>query len=97
MSFLDYFLGRRRNTAEVAKERLQIILAHERSRTTPDYLPDLQREILAVVAKYIKIDLQEIRVKLEREGDYEVLELNIPLPEDPKGTTIRATTNSRPH
>ncbi|CAK0766244.1 Z-ring positioning protein MinE [Gammaproteobacteria bacterium] len=91
MSFLDYLLGRRRNTAEVAKERLQIILAHERSNlNTPDYLPALQKEILEVVAKYIAIDLHDIRVNLEREGDYEVLELNIPLPEDPKGTTIRA-------
>ncbi len=93
MSFLDYLLGRRRNTAEVAKERLQIILAHEHSsRNAPDYLPALQQEILAVVAKYIRIDLEDIRVNLEREGDYEVLELNIPLSEDSKGTTIRATT-----
>ena len=93
MSFLDYFTGRKRsNTAEVAKERLQIILARERSRNAPDFLPALQEEILKVVSKYIAIDLQEIRVKLEREGDYEVLELNIPLPEDPRGTVIRATT-----
>jgi cell division topological specificity factor len=94
MSFLDYLLGRRSKTAEVAKERLQIILAHERSRNTPDYLPALQQEILEVVAKYIAIDLHDIRVNLEREGDYEVLELNIPLPEDPKGTTIRATAST---
>ena len=94
LSLLDYLLGRRRNTAEVAKERLQIILAHEHrsNRCTPDYLPALQQEILQVVAKYISIDLRDIRVNLEREGDYEVLELNIPLPEDPKGTIIRATT-----
>jgi len=91
MSFLDYLLGRRRNTAEVAKERLQIILAHERSRNTPDYLPALQQEILEVIAKYIAIDLHEIRINLEQEGDYEVLELNIPLPENPKGM-IHATT-----
>ena len=96
MSFLDYLLGRRRNTAEIARERLQIILAHEHTnRNAPDYLPALQQEILAVVAKYISIDLQDIRVNLEREGDYEVLELNIPLSDDARGTTIRATTRAR--
>jgi len=98
MSLLDYLLGRRKqeNTAELAKERLQIILAHERTnRNAPDYLPELQRELLQVVAKYIPIDLNDIQVKLERQGNYEVLELNIPLPEDPRGTTIRAVTPTR--
>ncbi|CAK0770406.1 Z-ring positioning protein MinE [Gammaproteobacteria bacterium] len=97
MSLLDYLLGRRKqNTAELAKERLQIILAHERTnRNAPDYLPELQRELLQVVAKYIPIDLNDIQVKLERQGNYEVLELNIPLPEDLHGTTIRAVTPAR--
>jgi len=84
MSFLDYLLGRRQRTAEVARERLQIILAHERSsRNAPEYLPALQRDILEVVLRYIHISPAEIRVNVEREGEYEVLELNIPLPDEP--------------
>jgi cell division topological specificity factor len=84
MSFLDYLLGRKRNnTAEVAKERLQIILAHERrTRNAPDFLPAMQRDILEVIAKYVSIDQEQVKVTLDNEGDYEVLEVNIPLPEE---------------
>ena len=54
MSFFSFFLGEKKKTASLAKERLQIILAHERngrSPATPDYLPDLQRELIAVISK----------------------------------------------
>ncbi|WP_431777673.1 cell division topological specificity factor MinE [Ottowia caeni] len=68
----------------MAKERLQIILAHERSgrsAATPDYLPDLQRDLVAVISKYVKIDQKDIKVNLERQDDLEVLEVKIELPE----------------
>ena len=84
MSFLTFFLGEKKKTASVAKERLQIILAHERSgrnAATPDYLPDLQRELMAVISKYVKINLADIKVNLERQGNLEVLEVKIELPE----------------
>ena len=56
MSFLDYFKGKKKNTASVAKERLQIIVAHERGqRDQPDYLPQLQQELLEVIRKYVQI------------------------------------------
>jgi cell division topological specificity factor len=81
---LDYLRGPEKKTAAVAKERLQIILAHERAgrgTVTPGYLPALQEELLAVIAKYIKIDRENIKVQLERHGEYDVLELNVTLPE----------------
>ena len=84
MSFLSFLLGEKKKTASVAKERLQIILAHERGgRNTdePDYLPALQRELMAVISKYIKINPEDIKVMLEREDDLEVLEVKIELPE----------------
>ena len=84
MSFLTFFLGEKKKTASVAKERLQIILAHERSgrnAAAPDYLPDLQRELMAVISKYVKINLADIKVNLERQGNLEVLEVKIELPE----------------
>lgn len=85
MSIFNYL--RRRNTAaSVAKERLQIIISHERSqRNTPDYLPKLQEEILAVIAKYIPIDRDQVRVNLERLGGNSVLELNVTMPDEIKG------------
>lgn len=84
MSFLSFLLGEKKKTASVAKERLQIILAHERagrSATEPDYLPALQRELVAVIGKYIQINPDDIKVQLERQDDLEVLEVKIELPD----------------
>lgn len=82
MSIFNY-LRKRNTTANVAKERLQIIISHERSkRNTPDYWPKLQEEILAVIAKYIPIDRDQVSVNLERMGDSAVLELNVTMPEE---------------
>jgi cell division topological specificity factor len=82
MSIFNY-LRRRNTTASVAKERLQIIISHERSqRNTRDYLPRLQEEILAVIAKYVNIDRDQVSVNLERTGDNAVLELNITMPDE---------------
>lgn len=82
MSFLDYLLGTRKKSAQVAKDRLQIILARERvDRKGPDFLPELRQELLQVISKYVKIDLDQVKVNLEHDGDFEVLELNIVLPE----------------
>jgi len=84
MNLLDYFLSKRKKSAVVARERLQIILARERvDRSGPDYLPALKREILEVVAKYVAIDVEQVQVHLQREGNCEILELNISLPEPP--------------
>jgi cell division topological specificity factor len=80
MSIFSRLFGKREASASVAKERLQIVLAHERaSRTAPDFLPVLQREIMAVVAKYLEVDDDMIRVTLEKEGTTSMLEINVEL------------------
>ncbi len=84
MSLLSLFLGEKKKSAAVAKERLQIILAHERSGRNPgqpDYLPALQRELMAVISKYVKINAEDLKVHFERQDDLEVLEVKIELPE----------------
>jgi cell division topological specificity factor len=84
MSIFSFLLGEKKKTASVAKERLQIILAHERSgrnAAQPDYLPELQRELVAVICKYIKIDPKDIKLNLERQDNLEVLEVKIELPD----------------
>jgi cell division topological specificity factor len=84
MSLLSFLLGEKKRTASVAKERLQIILAHERSGRNPgqpDYLPALQRDLVNVISKYIKIDPQDIKVHLEKQDNLEVLDIKIELPE----------------
>ncbi len=82
MSFFDYF-RRKQKTATLAKDRLSIIVARERASTrgAPDYLPQLQQELLAVIARYEKIDLQEVGVRIDSSGGCEVLEINIVLPD----------------
>ncbi|AGH85926.1 cell division topological specificity factor MinE [Ralstonia nicotianae] len=83
MSILSFLLGEKKKTASVAKERLQIILAHERSsHSAPaDYLPALQRELVAVISKYVKIGNDDIKVNLERQDNLEVLEVKIEIPQ----------------
>jgi len=86
-SFLSFLLGEKKKTASVAKERLQIILAHERAGRNagqPDYLPALQRDLVAVISKYIRIDPHDIKVHLEKQDNLEVLEVKIELPEAAK-------------
>ena len=84
MSLLNYF-RRAPKSASLAKDRLSIIVARERAGSRPgtgaDYLPQLQQELLAVIARYEKIDLSNVTVSLDRHGGSEVLELNITLPE----------------
>lgn len=84
MSLLSFLLGEKKKTATVAKERLQIILAHERSGrggSRADYLPQLQQELVAVISKYVSINANDIKVHLERQDNLEVLEVKIELPE----------------
>ena len=83
MGFLSFFLGEKKQTASVAKERLQLIIAHERTEanTAPNFLPDLQRDLVQVISKYVNINADDIKVSLEKQGNYEVLEVNIVLPD----------------
>ncbi len=85
MSILDFFRatrGKRSGTAQQAKERLQIIVAREGvRRNTPDFLPRMKRELLEVVGHYVTVNADQVSVNLEHEGDYEVLELNITIPD----------------
>lgn len=85
MSLLDYFNSSKKGSAAIAKERLQILVAHERgakSKRSPSYLPQLQDELLKVIQKYINIDQDAISVKFEQDEDKETLEVNILLPEE---------------
>lgn len=82
MGILDFFKSRPKNTASVAKERLRIIVAQERAqRGSPDYLPLLRRELLEVIKKYVNVDPDAVLINVEREGDQEVLELSVALPD----------------
>lgn len=82
MSIFD-FLKPKKNTASVAKERLRIIVAQERSsRGAPDYLPLLQRELLEVIRKYVSVDVDAVKVEMAKDGDHDVLDISVALPDE---------------
>lgn len=82
MSLLDYFKSSKGGSAAVAKERLQILVAHERSsQNQPSYLPQLQREIIEVIKKYVNVEQEAISFNIEQDDNQETLELNIVLPD----------------
>ncbi|HZS84570.1 MAG TPA: cell division topological specificity factor MinE [Stellaceae bacterium] len=78
MDFLRFLFGRRQASASIAKERLQLVLAHERAgRDAPDFLPALQRDLLAVIGKYVEIREDLVRVTIGRQNGASVLEINV--------------------
>ncbi|HEX7813872.1 cell division topological specificity factor MinE [Dyella sp.] len=85
MGILDFLKRKPEPTANVARERLRIIVAQERStRGAPDYLPLLRNELLEVIKKYVQVDLEAININVERDSGHEVLELSVALPEKPE-------------
>jgi cell division topological specificity factor len=90
MGLLSLLFPERRNSAVIARERLKIVLAHERaSRDAPDFLPVLQRELLDVIGRYVEIRSDMIRVNLGRSGDTSLLEINVEL----DGATAKPARN----
>lgn len=80
MGLLDFLFPERRNTAAVARDRLKIVLAHERaSRDAPDFLPALQKDLLDVVGRYVEIRDDMLRVNLAQTGETSLLEINVEL------------------
>ena len=78
MRFLDLLFPERRNSAAVAKDRLKIVLAHERSsRDAPDFLPALQKDLLQVVGRYVEIRDDMLRINVGKSGDTSLLEINV--------------------
>lgn len=79
MNLLDFF-GRRRS-APVARERLQILLAHERAVAgNSDLVAVLQEEILAVIAKHFPVERDKVQVKLDRGSSVSTLEIGVEMP-----------------
>ena len=90
--FIDKLLRRQPASAETAKERLQLVLAHDRSDLNPELLAQMRREILEVVARYVEIDIEEGDVSLETEDRMTALVANLPIrrsiQQPPNGGTL---------
>lgn len=80
MNIMTYF--RKKKSAQIAKNRLHIIIAQEKTgKNAPDYLPMLRQEILRVVAKYTSADIDQVNVELHHKDNNAILELNVTLPD----------------
>ena len=82
---LNKLLRRQEASANTARERLQLVLAHDRTDLSPDLLDQMRREILEVVAKYVEINLEEGEVSLETEDRMTALVANLPIKRDSLG------------
>lgn len=79
MSIFDFFLSNRK-TAQKAKERLQILVSHQRTKNgNLDFIPQLRQELINVIGKYVSIDNEQIQVELQQNENCSILELNITL------------------
>ena len=82
MALLSFLFPSKPKTANAAKERLQIIIARERNgRGGPDFLPALHKELIAVISKYTRVNPEDIKITLDRQGNLEVLDVNVVLPD----------------
>lgn len=85
MDFLNFLFKDKPKSASAAKERLQIIIARERGEqgphNGPDFLPALHKELIEVISKYTKVSADGIKINLDRQGNLEVLEVNVVLPD----------------
>lgn len=79
LDFLDRLLGKEKPSASVARERLQLVLAHDRSDLNPELLEQMRREILEVVQRYVEIDIEACDVSLETEDRVTALLANLPI------------------
>ncbi len=98
MSLFGFSLRTRRpKSAQMAKDRLQILLAHERRDGSdgPDYLPMLQADILAVIRKYVQIKQEDVDIRMERNDDISSLEINIEIPSPEQETPARLRSRAK--
>ncbi len=88
MSLLEAFLRRQRrqpsgSSAAIARERLQIIVTHQRAgQNDPGYIPAMKQDILEVIRKYVHVGEEHVNINFENHDDVSILELNVTLPED---------------
>jgi cell division topological specificity factor len=94
---MSWFLPfRSRKSASVARERLQILLTHERGADNhSDLIPLLREEVLAAVAKYVTVDVDKVQVKIDRGKEISLLEIDIEIPCDPEHQMKRRDRTSR--
>lgn len=78
-SFLDRLFNREPKSASQAKERLKLVLIHDRTDLTPAAMDSLKDELIEVISRYIEIDPDAVRIDMTQEGREQRLLADIPL------------------
>jgi cell division topological specificity factor MinE len=78
MGFLSKLFGSNKS-GQVAKDRLQVVLMHDRSDISPEIMENMKKDIIAVIQNYVEIDEKNIELDLERENSSVALVANIPV------------------
>ena len=82
MRLIEFFgLNRRPPSADTAKQRLQLVIAHDKGAGGFEFLPLLQRELLEVIRKYVSVDVDAVKVDVVKDGEHDVLDISVALPE----------------
>ncbi len=82
MDIFSFLFKNKKQSANTARERLQIIIARERHiNSGPDFMPALHRELIQVISKYVKVNPEDINISLDKKGNLEVLDVNVILPD----------------
>ncbi|MFZ1181320.1 MAG: cell division topological specificity factor MinE [Herbaspirillum sp.] len=90
MALLSFLFPPKAKSAVAAKERLQIIIARERGGHRGqghDFLPALHKELIEVISRYTRVDADDIKISLDRQGNLEVLDVNVVLPDSDTETS----------
>jgi cell division topological specificity factor len=77
--WLDRFLGQKTRSASQAKDRLKLVLIHDRTDLSPDILEKMKNEMLQVISRYVEIDPGAVRIQMAHEGREQRLVADIPL------------------
>ncbi len=80
MGVFEFMVGRKKPTpGEMAKERLKVVLVHDRLKVNPEVLEMIRAEVLSVISKRLEVDEQQMQVLLTREGGSDKLQTDVPI------------------
>jgi len=77
--FLERLMGKKQNSANAAKERLKLVLIHDRTDITPGQMENMKNELLQVISKYVNIDPKTVKIDMAQDGREQRLVADIPI------------------
>ena len=80
MGVFEFFVGRKKQTpGEMAKERLKVVLVHDRLKVSPEVLEMIKAELLSAISRRLDVDEQNMQISLARESGWDTIQANVPI------------------